>query len=265
MKPHISIPGVLVEAVVARQAVLFAGAGISRSILGLDGSSLKNKIAESIQEDFEDYDATGRTLEQVADDYAALNDKRALVNRFAMAIRQDAAPASSHLAAVKCFRFIVTTNWDLLFERAYQAEKIHHQVLVQDADAPNFNFDNHNLIKLHGSVDRPLTIISTADDYENFPDTHANLLNQVAALLSANTVLFVGYGLADEHIRRLLAGTRIMGGAWGGRAFAVMGAGFSDEVRRRVLETRKIETLPYDAEDFLPELLLRARSRRLAF
>ena len=35
---------------------------------------------------------------------------------------------------------------------------------------------------------------------------------------------------------------------------AVMGKDFDDEVRTRLLDKRNIEVLPYDADDFLPEL-----------
>jgi hypothetical protein len=249
------IPQSLVDAVKQRQAVLFAGAGISMQSLRVTASSLRDALGIEIQKDYPTYDFAARSLEDVCDEYAVLNDRLNLVNRLAALIPQNALPLPSHCAAVKAFRFIITTNWDLLFEAAYRQIGQHYQLLAREEDAPNFAFDSHNLLKIHGSTDSPLTIIATSDDYESYPDTHAKLLDRVAELLYNNTVLFVGYGLRDEHVRRLLSRIRKQRGDWARRAYAV---GRYDDVRTRVLAKRNIDVLAYDAADFLPELVLQA-------
>lgn len=254
----IRIPNVLVDAVKQRQVVLFAGAGISMKVLGIAAKDVRDAIGGEIQKDYPDYDITARSIENACDEYAALNDRIALVNRLASLIPQNAMPLQGHIATVKAFRFIVSTNWDLLFEAAYRQIGQGYQVLVSEADAPNFNYDQHNLLKIHGSADRPLTLIATSEDFENYPDTHPQLLDRVGDLLWNNTVLFVGYGFRDEHVRRLLARIRRQRGEFARRAYAVMGEMFHDEVRTRLLEKRNIEVLPYDAEYFLPELAARA-------
>jgi hypothetical protein len=254
----IRIPNVLVDAVKQRQAVLFAGAGISIKSLGLAAIQVRDAIGQEIQKDYPAYDSTRRSVEDVCDEYVALNDRITLVNRLAALIPQNAAPLRSHIAAVKAFRFIITTNWDLLFEAAYRQIGQGYQVLASEADAPNFSYDQHNLLKIHGSADRPLTLIATSEDYEDYPDTHRQLLDRVAELLWNNTILFAGYGLRDEHVRRLLTHIRRQRGEFARRAYAVMGERFDDQVRTRLLDKRNIEVLPYDAEDFLPELAIRA-------
>src|ERR1700738_5719137 len=115
----IQIPNGLVEAVKHRQAVLFAGAGMSSPALGVLGSHVRNTIGEDIKKDYMDYETSERSFEDVCDEYVALNDRHRLVNRLAELINQHAQPTPNHVAAVKAFRFIVTTNWDLLFEAAY--------------------------------------------------------------------------------------------------------------------------------------------------
>ena len=246
-----ALPNALVQAVRDRQAVLFAGAGISVTSLGWAGSRLRDIVGQKIQLDYPDYDYNTRSLEDVCDEYATLNDRPGLVNVLADAFPAAAPPSAAHLAAVKCFRFIVTTNWDTLFEEAYRQINQKYQLLATNSDAPNFNYDQHNLIKIHGSCDRPLTLISTTDDYENYPDTHADLIERVAELLQNNTVLFVGYGLRDEHVRRLLAKIRARRGVWTKKAYAI---GFYDTVRTKVLDLRKIQTIPEPADKALPEL-----------
>jgi hypothetical protein len=198
------IKSALVDAVKQRQAVLFAGAGISWKAIGFGALHIRDQIGLAIKKDFPDYEYESRSIEDVCDEYAALNDKTLLVNRLAALIPQDKKPLKAHIAAVRAFRYIITTNWDLLFEAAYKKIKQGYQLLCDDADAPNFSYDQHNLLKIHGSVDRPLTLIGTTDDFESYSVTHAQLEQHVSDLLHNNTVLFVGYGLRDEHLRRLL-------------------------------------------------------------
>jgi hypothetical protein len=128
-------------------------------------------------------------------------------------------------------------------------------VLSSEDDAPNFNYDQHNLLKIHGSADRPLTLVATTDDYESYADTHPRLLDRVADPLFNNAVLFVGYGLRDEHVRRLLSRVRRQRGEWARRAYAV---GYYDEVRKKLLGSRNIQVIEGDADDVLVELFARA-------
>ena len=69
------------------------------------------------------------TVEDACDESVALNDRQGLVNLLAALIPKTADPLESHLAAVRTFRFILTTNWDLLFEAAYRQIGQDYQVL----------------------------------------------------------------------------------------------------------------------------------------
>jgi hypothetical protein len=248
------IKAALVDAVRNRQAVLFAGAHISWKAIGFGGLHIRDQLGMQIKRDYPTYEL--RSVEEVCDEYAALNDKVKLVDLLASLIPQNRKPQGSHIAAVKAFRFIVTTNWDLLFESAYGKIKQRYQVLSQESDAVMFNYDQHNLLKIHGLADRPATLIATTDDYENYADTHPGLpLGKVTELLDNNTVLFVGYGLRDEHIRHLLSRIRRNRQQWTKRAFAV---GFFDEVRTKLLASRQIEAIHADADEFLTRLAVEA-------
>ena len=120
----IQIPNGLVEAVKQRQAVLFAGAGMSYPALRILGSHVRDEIGKDIKKDYADYEPSQRSFEDVCD--------------------------------------------------------------------------------------------------EN------------------NTVLFVGYGLRDEHVRRLLTHIRRQRGTWARRAYAV---GYFDEPRTKLLDKRNIQAL----------------------
>ncbi|MEK7755574.1 MAG: SIR2 family protein [Planctomycetota bacterium] len=245
------IPVGLIDAVRQRRAVLLAGAGISYNAVKVGGLELRNWIGAEIQKDDPKYDFQSRSLENVCDEYELLHDRPTLVDLLAGQIPQNVEPLPSHIAAVQAFRFIVTTNWDILFEAAYRKIGQRYQILMEEADAPMFNYDQHNLLKIHGSIDRPRSLVCTTDDYEGYADTHPQLLDRVGDLLYNNTVLFVGHGLRDEHLRRLLYQIRRRRGDLQRRNYVV---GFYDEVRTRLLESRKMEVIQADAERFLPEL-----------
>jgi hypothetical protein len=247
----IQVPNGLIDAVKQRQAVLFAGAGISYGAVKVGGLELRNWIGAEIKKDFPSYDFTTRSLEDVCDEFEVLHDRPKLVDLLAGLIPQNVLPLRSHITAVKTFRFIVTTNWDLLFESAYQKIKQRYQILMEEADAPMFDYDQHNLLKIHGSIDRPRSLVCTTADYEGYPDTHQQLLERVADLIYNNTVLFVGHGLRDEHLRRLLYQIRRKRGELQRRNYVV---GFYDEVRTRLIENRKMQVIQADAEVFLPKL-----------
>lgn len=252
---HMPIKAALVDAVRNRQAVLFAGAGISWKAIGFGGLYIRDELGKEIKRDYPDYNYEVRSVEEVCDEYVVLNDRLGLVDKLAAFIPQNKPPQDSHVAAVKTFRFIVTTNWDLLFEAAYRKINQHYQILSQESDAPMFNYDQHNLLKIHGSADRPTTLVATSDDYESYADTHAALLDRVGQLLENNTVLFVGYGLRDEHVRHLLSQIRRNRKQWMKKAFAV---GFYDEVRTKLLASRQIEAIQADADQFLTDLAAQA-------
>jgi NAD-dependent SIR2 family protein deacetylase len=245
------IPVGLIDAVRQRNAVLFAGAGISYNAVKVGGMELRNWIGAEIQKDYPAYEFQSRSLENVCDEYELLHDRPTLVTLLAGQIPQNVDTLPGHVAAVQAFRFIVTTNWDVLFEAAYRKIGQRYQILMEEADAPMFNYDQHNLLKIHGSIDRPRSLVCTTDDYEGYADTHPQLLDRVGELLYNNTVLFVGHGLRDEHLRRLLYQIRRKRGDLQRRNYVV---GFYDDVRTRLLESRKMDVIQADAGYFLPEL-----------
>jgi len=256
--PTIQIPYPLLKETSQRQVVLFAGAGISMPALKVSANTIRDALGAEIWKAYPDYNIASRSVEDVCDEYAVLFGKMSLVAELANLIPQNIAPLPSHQAAARTFRFIVTTNWDTLFEKAIDQISQAKNVLSSEQHAMAINMDQHNLLKIHGSVDQPTTLIATTEDYERYPLTHKALLKCWADLLWNNTVLFVGYSFRDEHVRHILARIREERGEFQRRAYAVMGPSFADTVRTKLLDRRGIEVLPYAAEDFLPELAQQA-------
>lgn len=133
--------------------------------------------------------------------------------------------------------FVVTTNWDQLFEKAYEERmKSHPGVIVYrggldlntraeelheglNADpeywwptkAPEKTF----LYKMHGCISRAegQSLVVTEEDYINFlsnahsEDPRKRLMHYLRSQLAQSTILFIGYGLADWNFRVLFKAT----------------------------------------------------------
>lgn len=94
----------------------------------------------------------------------------------------------------------VTTNYDVLFERAWDGAGRSHVVLPGQSarDAPAW------LLHLHGSINDPGRIVLSRDDYLRFEGEGTALAGLVQAMLLTRHVLFVGYSLSDDNFHRLV-------------------------------------------------------------
>lgn len=95
---------------------------------------------------------------------------------------------------------IVTTNFDTFLEdHVFNA---HRKVI----GAPVFlGSEIGTLIKIHGCVTDPSSIILTREDYEKLERRSKVLVGKLIHLFTENPVIFLGYSLTDESIQRLLA------------------------------------------------------------
>ena len=103
-----------------------------------------------------------------------------------------------------------TTNYDVLFEKAWDDAGRRHAVLPRQSvrDAPRW------LLKLHGSIDDPDRIVLSRDDYLRFEGEGVALAGVVQAMLLTRHMLFVGYSLSDDNFHRLVHQVRrAVGGA----------------------------------------------------
>lgn len=136
----------------------------------------------------------GRILDQRLEDRGGLA---------AAVAEQTAAERSSlvhQLVASLPIAEAVTTNYDTLFESAWSAAGADPRVLPWDALADARPW----LLKLHGSVNRPASIVLSRDDYLRFEGEGVALAGIVQAMLLTRHMLFVGYSLSDDNFHRLV-------------------------------------------------------------
>lgn len=95
------------------------------------------------------------------------------------------------------FDRIVTTNWDPFFERSLNILV----PMVEDRDLAFWDDRKKQILKIHGCVTRPYTLVATRDDYKASIQRYPLIFNKLRDLIVTKTFIFAGYGLKDSDFR----------------------------------------------------------------
>jgi hypothetical protein len=185
------------------------GAGLSRNAIVSDGDPplLWEPLAEQLAGELSDY-VYGRDPVDALSAYEQEHGRNRLVERVSALLRvHDARPGPVHRAFCQLgFQRVVTTNFDMLLERQYEALQRPCLPLVEEAQLAMANpYPGPALLKLHGDVHHPHRLVLTEDDYDSFLRRYPLLATHMASLLIDHTAILVGYSLADPDMRQLLS------------------------------------------------------------
>lgn len=247
----LSISQELIEQLKKGNVVLFCGAGISVSEGGLpSGGQLARELAERIGEP----ELAKAPFPEVAQAYELKMGHQSLIEYIANRIDDPRyVPLRTHqlIADLPCTK-IVTTNWDRLLEKAMDQAVKPFVKVVRDSDMAYADEAKVLLVKLHGSVEQKDSIIITGDDYY---DVFARLLgtaNLVRSYFTTKTILFLGFGLADDDFKRLYYEVVCRIGVHQRRAYAVQL--HPDEWTTKYWEKKNVQIIAADATMFLEAL-----------
>ena len=192
------IPQELSEEMRDGNVVLFIGAGLSIGA-GLPGwGALICPLAERIGYEGDD-------LLKVAQYYENRLGRRALISYlrdWLDTIRIE--PAENHDLLVRLpVNTVFTTNFDDLLERAYRKAGRPVNLVVGATDLSFWDESRVNLVKLHGTHDRPASFIITERDYNTIYRNNALLMQQLNAMLATRTFLFIGYSVSDPDFNQI--------------------------------------------------------------
>jgi hypothetical protein len=189
----------------AGRLVPFIGAGVSATAglplwSNLVAALADGRLPADERRDFEQLDVLDQAhvLRHLHPDRATF--ARAVADR-TRAERYGLAPA---LLAGLPSREAVTLNYDELYETAAADIGRRPAVLPEETVGP----DGHWLLKLHGTVARPGTIVLTREDYLGYGRGREALSALAKAMLLTRHLLFVGFGLADDHFHELMHDVR---------------------------------------------------------
>lgn len=111
-----------------------------------------------------------------------------------------AQPTDAHRSATNLFDVVVTTNYDLLLERALGDDKR----AVVSGDTASINLNRPLIIKLHGSIDQPAGLVLTEIDLANVEKGRPHVWAALEGELRKRPLIAVGSSLRDPSIVRLL-------------------------------------------------------------
>ncbi len=103
------------------------------------------------------------------------------------------------IARIPFFRTIVTTNWDPFCERTVNLLV----PMVEDQDIPFWDENKRQVLKIHGCVTRPHTIVATLEDYNACMKDRSRgaIFTKLRDLMATKTFVFVGYSIKDPDFK----------------------------------------------------------------
>lgn len=220
-----------VAARVARgQCILFLGAGVHSAAPAGSGFSYDAELApprggelarrlaagSGYQAAFPTHDPSN--LQRVAAHYESVLDRRQLVAAIGQEVDGGKRPSPAlHALARLGFPLVITTNYDRLFETALAAAGTPFDRSVYNPSDSVATLDLEAdptparpfLLKIHGDVQTPESIVVTDEDYIQFilrmgdPEAVNPIPLGLKVYLRRWPTLFIGYSLMDYNLRLL--------------------------------------------------------------
>ncbi|MCU1234221.1 MAG: hypothetical protein JWP63_2188 [Candidatus Solibacter sp.] len=214
---EIAAPEHLRRAVVAGNATLWVGSGISLRA-GLPSSAvLTTELVRSIQEKASEYapPSVGSGIASVASDFEMLQGRDLLLHKLTQLLDLPGGitPTDSHLHAVELFPRIITTNYDRLLEAAAEAKGTGH-TLVVGPKLPS-PVPEKFIWKIHGAADYPNLLVMSEADLVRFEEAGIELQSALKTVLESGPLLVAGTSLRDPSVLRLFRALRpVLDGYW---------------------------------------------------
>jgi hypothetical protein len=219
----------IARSVSAGRCILFLGAGVhypppedsSYSYPEQDrpplGAALSLQLAGECDFKAKCPNDSDRNLQRVSLCYELFKSRKQLVDKIreAVDVGKKPSPALRALARLP-FSLVITTNYDRLFERALQREEKDPRSIVyaKEPEEPTKDYLDPNqespvILKIHGSIEEPESIVVTDEDYIQFvlrmtdKDPYHPVPETFRYNLKRWNTLFVGYSLLDYNLRLL--------------------------------------------------------------
>ena len=265
----LKVPASLVRHLNEKRCVIFVGAGLSAQAKLPSWGQLLSNLVNQVGADDTDEDATaelkklldaGRYLDVADECKERLGSGYADFLSKALQVGTGPVPEAHQLVMQLPFAAWITTNYDKLLEQAHFQVRGSVPKTLTHLDADTFGtllFDGAPFIlKAHGDVDKPESLIFTTRDYREIIHSNPAFQAVFSAILLTRAVLFVGYSLNDPDFRLLLDRQLTMFKKFVPERYAIM-AGVGDVEREVLRRTAQIKVIPYPAgqHDQLVEFL----------
>jgi hypothetical protein len=190
------------------------------------------------------------------------NYREFLIRQFDAGAHDFIQPTPSHTALVELsLPLLFTTNYDQLIEAAYLRTGQPIRVSIDEAQfrARRAASRPPHLVKLHGSIDQPESIVLTRSDYARARIDRQEMLGSLRTEMAESAFLFVGFSLTDPNFNAIHDDLRQVYGMNLPASYTVQGR--RNTIKERYLRSLDVNTVWLDGWNDLPGLLLRINPR----
>jgi len=177
----------------------------------------------------------------------------------------DAEPTEIHKAIFRLHPpLILTTNYDVLIEDAYakvygktaNVQTYRGSSEVQQSLQNRQLTDRPIIFKVHGSIDDPLSIILTEQDYRKLIYQETGYRTVLSAIFITHVVLMMGFSFSDRELILLLENLRVSLKSQTMPDYIFLPEDAAGEVEsRRFREDFGVEVIPFKPTKGYPEVL----------
>lgn len=154
------------------------------------------------------------------------------------------SPIHNELIGLDGWKGFITTNQDCLIEQSLERLHIYHDVIISDLDIAT-KPANTKVFKLHGSMERPESIIFTEEQYRTYEQNHPLLYVKVKSIFAEHCVVFVGFSLTDANFKAIYGWVKdVLQSDYQRKAYAFVREEDIDPYTKRYWEKRNIILLP---------------------
>ena len=188
----------LADELMKKRLIVFAGAGCSISAGLPSWADLISDIKVKSKTKTNETDLL-RIASKIEKEEGQLRFREEIVSRLR---KLPSSPASLHRSLVQLeVNLFITTNYDHLLEEAFRDEGIAPAVIFRDKDIPTIDPTRKTIVKLHGDIDSPSSIIISSIDYHKYSSEHSSFVDWLNSKAVENTVLFVGTSFTDQRLK----------------------------------------------------------------
>lgn len=215
---ELKLPFALLEAVKEKRAVLVFGAGASKECKNSRGETPPNglQMRDLLAKKFLGTTNETRDLMTVAEMAASNGAGEPIVFDQIAEYLSGFEPSDAHKRIADfMWRGLATTNYDRFIEQGYSENKDRKQTcfpFVKDIEPYEDRLARKSnpiaLLKLHGCIehrlDTDIPLVLTNGHYHNHLKNRKLLLSRLKDWAQSSVLIFVGYQMADSHIRSLI-------------------------------------------------------------
>lgn len=199
----------LARSIKNRQAILFAGAGLSMAVGLPSWRELIAQMGEELEVDPKEFMALDRSYQTLAEYYrlkrGSIGPLRSWMDRN-WSVAEDKVKASEvhELIVALDFPIIYTTNYDANLEVAFRLHEKEFVKVTNARDVANVREGVPQIVKFHGDFDDDRSLVLAESDYFERLNFDSPLDIKFRADALGRTILFIGYSMSDLNIRLLL-------------------------------------------------------------